>query len=165
MDYLNREMISKIPMLALLFALTTVTVSLASASNQSQIFLTNAGTSEIDLAWEDKDRMLRIWTEYHNFNPVDGSFDMKIIQTETGKVVSDSTINVMTNSQESLIHFNTFVLYAVNAEDICQNEEYDARIMPLEECNPLTGEYEMQVSSIDGNTVSSSAFTIIDTRE
>lgn len=151
-------------MLTLLFALTTAAVSLASASNQSQIFLTNAGNSEIDLAWDEKDRMLRVWTEYHNFNPLDGSFDMKIVQTETGKIVSDSTINVMTNSQESLIHFNTFVLYAVNAEDICQNEEFNPEIMPLEACDPLIGEYEMQVSSKDGSTVSSSAFTIIDTR-
>lgn len=156
---------SKIPLLTLLFALTAVTVSLASASNQSQILLTNAGNSEIDLAWEEKDRMLRVWTEFYNFNPVDGSFIMEIIHTETGKIVSDSTINVMTNSQKSSIHFNTFVLYAVNAEDICQNEEYDARIMPVEECNPLTGEYEMQVSSLNGEAVSSSAFTIIDTRE
>ena len=70
----------------------------------------------------------------------------------------------MTNSQEPLIHFDTFVLYAVNAEDICQNEEFDARIMPLEECNPLTGEYEMLISSKDGSEVSSSGFTIIDTR-
>lgn len=157
-------MILKIPILTILIVLTTATVSLASASNQSQILLTNTGDSEIDLAWDEKDRILRVWTEYHNFNPIDGSFDMKIVQTETGKIVSESTINVMTNSQEPLIHFNTFVLYAVNAEDICQNEEFDARIMPLEECNPLTGEYEMLISSKDGNEVSTSVFTIIDTR-
>lgn len=156
---------SKISMLALLFALSTVTISLVNASNQSQIFLTNAGNSEIDLAWEEKDRMLRVWTEFYNFNPDDGSFIMQIIQSETGKIVSESTINVMTNSQEPLIHFNTFVLYAVNAEDICQNEEYDPKKMPEEECNPLTGEYEMRVLSKDENTVSSSTFTIIDTRK
>ena len=157
-------MISKIPLLTLLFALTTVTVSLASASNQSQIFLTNAGNSEIDLAWEDKDRMLRVWTEFFNFNPSDGSFVMQIIQADTGKIVSESTINVMTNSEEPLIHFNTFVLYLVNAEDICQNEEYVLG-MPIDACNPQTGQYEMIVSSIDGETVSSSAFTIVDSRE
>jgi len=126
-------------------------MSIAYASNQPQISLTNVGNSEIDLAWEE-------------FNPNDGSFAMQIIQSETGKVVSESTINVMTNSENSAISFNTFVLYAINAEDICQNDQFDAGIMSLEECNPLTGQYEMRVSTNDGTEVKSITFTIIDTR-
>ena len=139
-------------------------MSIAYASNQPQISLTNAGNSEIDLAWEEKDKMVRVWTEFSNFNPNDGSFAMQIIQSETGKVVSESTINVMTNSENSAISFNTFVLYAINAEDICQNDQFDAGIMSLEECNPLTGQYEMRVSTNDGTEVKSITFTIIDTR-
>ena len=157
-------MISRTPTLVLLFALATVTMSIAYASNQPQISLTNAGNSEIDLAWEEKDKMVRVWTEFSNFNPNDGSFAMQIIQSETGKVVSESTINVMTNSENSAISFNTFVLYAINAEDICQNDQFDAGIMSLEECNPLTGQYEMRVSTNDGAEVKSITFTIIDTR-
>ena len=157
-------MISRTPPLVLLFALATVTMSIAYASNQPQISLTNAGNSEIDLAWEEKDKMVRVWTEFSNFNPNDGSFAMQIIQSETGKVVSESTINVMTNSENSAISFNTFVLYAINAEDICQNDQFDAGIMSLEECNPLTGQYEMRVSTNDGTEVKSITFTIIDTR-
>ena len=157
-------MISRTPTLVLLFALATVTMSIAYASNPPQISLTNAGNSEIDLAWEEKDKMVRVWTEFSNFNPNDGSFAMQIIQSETGKVVSESTINVMTNSENSAISFNTFVLYAINAEDICQNDQFDAGIMSLEECNPLTGQYEMRVSTNDGTEVKSITFTIIDTR-
>ncbi len=157
-------MISRTPLIAVLFALSTVTISMAYASNQPQISLTNAGDSQIDLAWEEKDRMVRTWTEFSNFNPNDGSFVMQIIQSETGKIVSESTINVMTNSQNSSISFNTFVLYAVNAQDICQNNEFDAEIMSLEECNPLTGQYEMMISTNDGTVVNSTPFTIIDTR-
>ncbi len=157
-------MVSRTPTLVLLFALATVTMSIAYASNQPQISLTNAGNSEIDLAWEEKDKMVRVWTEFSNFNPNDGSFAMQIIQSETGKVVSESTINVMTNSENSAISFNTFVLYAINAEDICQNDQFDAGIMSLEECNPLTGQYEMRVSTNDGTEVKSITFTIIDTR-
>jgi len=155
---------SRTPTLVLLFALATVTMSIAYASNQPQISLTNVGNSEIDLAWEEKDKMVRVWTEFSNFNPNDGSFAMQIIQSETGKVVSESTINVMTNSENSAISFNTFVLYAINAEDICQNDQFDAGIMSLEECNPLTGQYEMRVSTNDGTEVKSITFTIIDTR-
>jgi hypothetical protein len=157
-------MISRTPTLVLLFALATVTMSIAYASNPPQISLTNVGNSEIDLAWEEKDKMVRVWTEFSNFNPNDGSFAMQIIQSETGKVVSESTINVMTNSENSAISFNTFVLYAINAEDICQNDQFDAGIMSLEECNPLTGQYEMRVSTNDGTEVKSITFTIIDTR-
>ena len=157
-------MISKTPLIAVLFALSTVTISMAYASSQPQISLTNAGNSEIDLAWEEKDRMVRTWTEFSNFNRNDGSFVMQIIQSETGKIVSESTINVMTNSQNSSISFNTFVLYAVSVQDICQNDEFDAEIMSLEECNPLTGQYEMMISTNDGTVVNSTPFTIIDTR-
>ena len=157
-------MISRTPSLIMLFALITVTISLAHASAQPQISLTNAGSSEVDLAWQEKDRMIRTWTEFSNFNPNDGSFIMQIIQAETGRIVSESTINVMTNCQSDSISFNTFVLYAVNAQDICQNEEFDAGIMSLKECNPLTGQYEMTVSTNDGTVVKSITFTIIDSQ-
>ncbi len=148
----------------MLFVLTTVPISMAYASSQPQTSLTNTGNSEIDLAWDEKDRMIRTWTEFSNFNQNDGSFLMQIIQTETGKIVSESTINVMTNSQNASINFNTFVLYLVNAEDICQNDEFDAEIMSLEQCNTITGQYEMMVSTNDGVVVKSTTFTIIDTR-
>ena len=158
-------MISRTPTLVLLLTLTTVTISMSYASSQSQISLTNTGNSEIDLAWEEKDRMVRTWTEFSNFNPNDGSFIMQIIQSETGKIVSESKINVMTNSQSASISFNTFVLYAVNAEDVCENEEFDAGIMSLEECNPVTGQYKMRVSTNDGTVVKSITFTIIDSQK
>ena len=158
-------MISRTPTLVLLLTLTTVTISMAYASSQPQISLTNAGNSEIDLAWEEKDRMVRTWTEFSNFNPNDGSFIMQIIQSETGKIVSESKINVMTNSQSASISFNTFVLYAVNAEDVCENEEFDAGIMSIEKCNPVTGQYKMRVSTNDGTVVKSITFTIIDSQK
>ncbi len=157
-------MISRTPSLVLLFALATVTISMAHASSQPQISLTNAGNSEIDLAWEEKDRMIRIWTEFSNFNSNDGSFAVKIIQPETGKVVSDSTVQVITQSQSSAIDFKSFVMYMVNAEDICQNEDFDAKTSALTECDPLTGQYEMQISTKDGSAVESTTFTIVDSR-
>jgi len=157
-------MMRRIYSLIMLVALATLTVSLAQASNQTIISLTNTTGDEIDLAWDEKDRILRIWTEVSNFNPDDKSFAMQIIQSETGKVVSESTINVMTNSENSVISFNTFVLYAVTVEDICQNDQFDAEIMSFEECIPLTGQYEMQISTNDGAVSQSTPFTITDSR-
>ncbi len=157
-------MMPKIYSSIVLVALATITVSLAYASSQTQISLTNTTGNEIDLAWEEKDRILRIWTEFSNFNPDDESFAMQIIQSETGKVVSESTINVMTNSENSAISFNTFVLYAINAKDICQNDQFDAEIMSLDECMPSTGQYEMRILTNDGSVSQSTQFTISDSR-
>lgn len=157
-------MISRTPLMTVFFALSAVTFSMAFASSQPQISLINVGNSEFDLAWEPEDRIFRVWTEFSNFNPNDGSFFMKIIQSETGEIVSKSTINVMTNSQNSSIDFNSFVLYAINSDDICQNEEFDSLTMSFEECDPLTGQYEMIVSTNDGLIIKSTSFIIIDSR-
>jgi hypothetical protein len=52
----------------------------------------------------------------------------------------------------------------VNAEDICQNEDFDAKTSAGTECDPLTGQYEMQISTKDGSAVESTTFTIVDSR-
>ncbi len=155
---------SSVYSLVAIFALATISVTMAHASSPTQIALTSVGNSEIDLAWNEGDRLVRTWTEFSNFNPNDGSFAVKIIQSETGKVVSDSTVQVITQSQSSTIDFNSFVMYMINAEDICQNENFDAKTSAWIECDPLTGQYEMQVSTNDGTVVGSTTFTIVDSR-
>ena len=155
---------SSVYSLVAIFALATISVTMAHASSPTQIALTSVGNSEIDLAWNEGDRLVRTWTEFSNFNPNDGSFAVKIIQSETGKVVSDSTVQVITQSQSSTIDFNSFVMYMVNAEDICQNENFDAKTSVWIECDPLTGQYEMQVSTKDGTVLGSTTFTIVDSR-
>jgi len=150
--------------LAAVFALAAISFTMAHASSQTQISLASFGNTDIDLAWSDQDRIIRSWSGFSNFNPSDGSFTMQIVQSETGKVVADSTIQVLTQSKSSSINFKSFVMYMVNAEDICQNEEFDADTSALEECNPLLGEYEMQVSTNDGSAVESTTFTIVDSR-
>jgi len=155
---------SSVYSLVAIFALATISVTMAYASSPTQIALTSVGNSEIDLAWNEGDRLVRTWTEFSNFNPNDGSFVVKIIQSETGKVVSDSTVQLITQSQSSTIDFNSFVMYMVNAEDICQNKKFDAETSAWQECNPLTGQYEMHVSTNDGSVVGSTTFTIVDSR-
>ena len=151
--------------LAAIFALAAISFTMAhAASSQTQISLTSFGNTDIDLAWDDHDCIIRSWTEVSNFNPNDGSFAIQIVQSETGKVVSDSSIQIITTSQSSSIDFKSFVMYMVTAEDICQNEEYDAEKSTGQECNPLTGEYEMHVSTNDGSAVESTTFNIVDSR-
>ena len=150
--------------LVAIFALATISITMAHASSQTQISLASLGNTEIDLAWNEEDRLVQTWTEFSNFNPNDGSFTVKIIQSETGKVVSDQNVQVITQSQSSAIDFNSSVWYGVNAEDICQNEEFDAKTSSWTECDPLTGQYEMQITTNDGSVVESTSFTIVDTR-
>ncbi len=150
--------------LAAIFALAAISFTMAHASSQTQISLASFGNTDIDLAWSDQDRIIRSWTSFSNFNPSDGSFTMQIVQSETGKVVADSTIQLITQSKSSAIDFNSFVMYMVSAEDICQNDEFDAETSAWQECNPLTGQYEMHVSTNDGSVVESTTFTIVDSR-
>lgn len=145
-------------------AIATMAIPFAYASSPTQIEMTSDGNTEIDLAWNEGDRIVRSWTSISNFNPSDGSFTMQIIQADTGKVVADSTIKVFTPSKSSAIDINSFVMYMVNAEDICQNEEFDSETSALEECDPLLGEYEMRVLTNDGSSVGTTTFTIIDSR-
>lgn len=150
--------------LAAIFALAAISFTMAHASSQTQISLASFGNTDIDLAWSDQDRIIKSWTSFSNFNPSDGSFTMQIVQSETGKVVADSTIQLITQSKSSAIDFNSFVMYMVSAEDICQNDEFDAETSAWQECNPLTGQYEMRVSTNDGSVVESTTFTIVDSR-
>ncbi len=157
-------MVPKTYSLVALLVLATITVTTAHASSQTQISLTSFGNTEIDLAGNEGERILRSWSEFSNYNPSDGSFAMHIVQTETGKTVAESTIQVLTTSTSSEIDFNSFVAYMVNEEDICQNENYDPSAEASQDCDPLTGEYEMQVSTIDGSVVESIPFSIVDSR-
>ena len=150
--------------LAAIFALATLSVTMAHASSPTQISLASFGNTEIDLAWNEGDRLVRSWSEFSNFNPSDGSFAIKVIQSETGKIVSDSQVQVITSSENSAIDFNSFVMYMVNAEDICQNEEFNSKTSLSGECDPLMGQYEMQVSTNDGSVLASTTFTIVDSR-
>ncbi len=159
------KMASQILSIIALFAIAAIMIPLAQASSPTQIELTSVGNTEVDLAWEKREQMISTWTSFTNFDKNDKSFSVQIIQQETGDVVSERTITVGTNSPISLIDFNSFVKYRVNAEDICQNENYDESEPTLQDCNPLTGQYEMQVSTNDRSVVESTTFTIVDTRD
>ena len=158
-------MASQILSIIALFAIATIMIPLAQASSPTQIEMNSVGNTEVDVAWGKSEQMIASWTSFSNFDKNDKSFSVQIIQDATGDVVSQRSVTIGTNSQESLIDFNTFVKYRVNAEDICQNEEYDPSQPALGDCDPLTGQYEMQVSTNDGSVIESTTFTIVDTRE
>ena len=153
----------KMPLFAIL-VLATISIGMVEATSGTVIDVSPFGNTQIDLALDENDRLIRGWTEISNFQANDGSFIMQIVDIETQKIVSESTIHVMTTSQNSLINFNSFVFYLVNQDDICQNESLDGSILPLEQCDPKLGLYEMRVTTNDGLAFGSTTFEILDSR-
>lgn len=147
-----------------IIALAVLAIPLAQASQESLLDLTLVGNSVIDLNALEKDRMLRAYAEFVNFDPSDEYFLMEIIQEATGKTVSESVINVQSTS-ESLINFNSFVYYMVNEHDICADEIESKNEIQTDCSNIMTGEYLIKVISKDQNIIKTEKFSIIDTRE
>ena len=147
-----------------IIALAVLAIPLAQASQESLLDLTLVGNSIIDLNSLEKDRMLRVYAEFVNFDPSDEYFLMEIIQEATGKTVSESVINVQSTS-ESLINFNSFVYYMVNENDICADEIESKSEIQTDCSNIMTGEYLIKVISKDQNIIKTEKFSIIDTRE
>ena len=149
--------------LSILFALAFITIPLAQASEEPSLDLTLVGDSVLDLNSLDKDRMVRVYAEFANFDPSDEYFVLEIIQSSTGKIVSESVVNVQSTSN-SLISFNSFVHYKVNPQDICADEGPDNEIQT--KCtNIMTGDYQIQITTKDQSITKSEKFSIIDTRE
>ena len=113
--------------------------------------VTGVGASVIDLDSLEKDRMVRVYGEFVDFDLSDGYFLMKIIQPSTGKIISESKIYVASTA-EGLINFNSHVVYLISDEAIKNG-------------NIMTGDYQMQITTKDGSAVEHIPFSIIDTRE
>ena len=135
---------------ALFVLLAAMTIPLAYAAGTTQVTVTTVGSSVIDLDSLEKDRMVRVYAEFVNFDISDGHFLMKVIQPSTGKIISESQIYVASTA-EGMINFNSHVVYMISDESIKTG-------------NVMTGDYQMQITTIDGSAVEYMPFSIIDTR-
>jgi len=148
--------------LATMLVIATSIFPIASATAPTNLEISLVGNSEIDLDWEEKDRILRTWVSFENFEPNDGNYKMEIIQTSTGNLVSESEIRVW-STVDTPVNFGSFSLYLVDEFDICQDAEA-AEDEDSENCNPMTGDYEMKVSTKDGSVNQRVPFSIVDSR-
>ena len=138
--------------------LLTLMIPFAQASS-TEFELTLVGDSVIDLKSDDKDRMVRVYVEFVNFDLSDKYFLMNVIQSSTGKIVSQSEINVGSTA-DGVVNFNSFVSYLVNEQDICADEQDDTSVQSF--CsNVMTGDYEIQITSKDGILAKSVPFSIV----
>ncbi len=148
-------------------AIPTVTVFEADDHDNGDVIFstldtTLVGSHVVDLNWDEKDRLVRVYAEFTNFDIRDGYFNMNIIQSSTGNTVASSEINVYSTS-DGKVDFNSFVLYMVNDRDICSYDMSDAEENVV--CSDvITGDYEFKVTTLDSAVSSSEIFFIIDTR-
>ncbi len=145
------------------FGLLVQSLPAVQASETAELDVTLFGDSVIDLNSLEKDRLIRVYAQFTNFEISDKYFFMKIIQSSTGQTVAESMIKVYSTSN-GLIDFNSFIGYMVNDQDICM-EEHIKPVEKISDCyDVMTGNYEIQISTKDGSLVGSETFTIVDTR-
>ena len=140
--------------------LLTQVIPLAQASPSTEFEITLVGNSVIDLKSADKDRLVRVYVEFVNFDLSDKYFLMNIIQSSTGKIVSQSEINVASTADE-VVNFNSFVLYLVNDRDICADEQENQNQQQSSCSNVMTGDYEIQITTKDETLAKSVPFSIV----
>ncbi len=136
---------------ALFVVFEAMMIPLAYASGTTQVTVTTVGSSVIDLDSLEKDRMVRVYAEFVDFDLSDGHFLMNIIQPSTGNILSESKIHVASTA-EGMINFNSHVVYMISDKAIKTG-------------NVMTGDYQMQITTKDGSAVEYIPFSIIDTRE
>jgi len=143
-------MISKRYSATLFVLLAAMMIPLAYAAGTTQVTVTTVGSSVIDLNSLEKDRMVRVYAEFVDFDLSDGYFLMNVIQPSTGKILSESKIYVASTA-EGMINFNSHVVYMISDKAIKTG-------------NVMTGDYQMQITTKDGSAVEYMPFSIIDTR-
>jgi len=136
---------------ALFVLLAAMMIPLAYASGMTELTVTTVGSSVIDLDSLEKDRMVRVYAEFVDFDLSDGHFLMNIIQPSTGNILSESKIYVASTA-EGMINFNSHVVYMISDKAVKTG-------------NVMTGDYQMQITTKDGSAVEYIPFSIIDTRE
>ena len=107
--------------LAVVFSLAMLAIPFAQATEPTGMVTTLKSVDQIDLAWEDKDRMVRVWAQVTNYDLGDGYFTMSITNPN-GDTVRDNNIEVYSTATSGAVNFGSFVTYMVNDLDICQDE-------------------------------------------
>ena len=151
-DYSSREysMISKHYMTAIFAIVMTASLPFAYASSGTSFEVKQVGDSVIDLNSLQKDRTIRAYVQFSDFDLNDKFFTMQVVDANSGDLVRDFEIQVGSNAS-GLVDFNSFVTYLVSDEAL-ENEDVE------------TGDYEMQISTRDGSVTQSIPFSIVDSR-
>lgn len=127
--------------IAVLATLSVLTMPLAQAAESTQIDATLIGNSAVDANGEVGERLVRAYAQFANFDISEKYFNVDVIQLETGNVVSSSQVKVYSTS-DGLIDFGSLVGYLVPEDG-------------------LAGNYQIEISTIDGIMAEPVQFSIL----
>lgn len=109
------------------------------------------GQDQIDLNSPLKDRVIRAYVSFTDFDLSDKYFTMKVIDKNTKQEVFESKIYVG-STKTDLVDFNSHVIYVIPNSWIEENKVYP-------------GEFIMKISTVDRAQSEQIPFSIIDTRD
>ena len=135
--------------LSLLSLVAVISMPMAFAQGSPSLQADLIGTSVIDLADAEKDRVIRAYAQFENFSLDDGSYSIDVIGPNS---VVHYDVGVY-STKTGVADFNSMALHIVTDEALEDSE------------NPVVaGAYVMKISTIDGSVSESIPFTILDSR-
>jgi len=116
----------------------------SSWDEQTNIVVSIIGNSEINL--DSSNRLIRAYVDIDNFDPSDGRYTMRIIQSLTDKIIEEHEIVIREKSNGEA---GADVAYLIDDDVITTNGTI------------IQGDYKIEVFSQKGNSIASTTFTII----
>lgn len=138
-----RKAHSIILMIILVVALQGFSASYGQTSSNDKILITITKNPVVYLS--SQDIMVRAHVEIPDYTPVDGELIMKILKESSGKIVSESTINVRPNSEDI---WSAEIAYIVDKQN-------------LNDSDSIIGSYKIQISPENGAYGGSATFSVL----
>ena len=135
----------KIPTIASIVVLIMMTIPIIHASELTQIKVTIVGESITNL--DETSRLIRANVEVQNYDSAgDGYYYMQLIQTGTGKILSEEEILITPRANQ---------LWGTQIAGMLDDEKI------MKSGKPVLGQYEIKVITELGTATGSAYFTII----
>ena len=113
-------------------------------TEESQISVSIVGNSIINL--DSNNRLIRAYVDILNFNPSDGFYFMRIVQTPTDKIITEKEIIIREKSNGEA---GADIAYLIDDDVINTNGTI------------IQGDYTIEVFSKNGNSIGATTFSII----
>jgi len=117
--------------------------SSTSGEEESKVSVSIVGNPIINL--DSNNRLIRAYVDILNFNPSDGYYFMRIIQTSTDKIISEKEIIIREKSNGEA---GADIAYLIDDDVINTNGTI------------IQGDYTIEVFSKNGNSISATTFSI-----
>lgn len=118
--------------------------SWSSWDEQTNIVVSIVGSSEINL--DSSNRLIRAYVDIENFDPSDGRYIMRIIQSLTDKIIAENEIVIREKSNGEA---GSDVAYLIDDDVITTNGTI------------IQGDYKIEIFSEKGTSIGDTTFTII----